>query len=204
MRSPQSKLATALCLVALGAGCSSPQSAKSGSDEEHAPATGSQKCPVNTVSGLTIDEEFGPGAGAATRCIENRKNVKVLVQVNRECRDAACTKPYALRKILKLIEDYEITSGLSPDDYEIVAVVFGGATPLVMNNDPSVEAPFHNRFQRDLEAVLAAGVTVYYCMGTARAKGVKFEHLVPGVQFVTSSPSAIVDLQRQGYIYVEP
>ena len=142
-----------------------------------------------------IEAEFGVGAAAATRCLDNTRKVRVVYQVNVACKDANCTAPYAIGNIKNAVKDYENTHGMSPDDYEIVAVVHSGGTPLILAG---------GQFQADVEAIMAMGVKVYYCQNTARKKGVKFADMIPGVEFVTSGVTAIADFQLEGYGYVQP
>lgn len=184
-----------------------------------------QECPVGLVNNQSLDVEFGTGTQANTRCAEFRHNVKVVVQVNTYCGDAACSKAYALGNIKNLIKDYEITNGMSKDDYEIVAVVHSGGGGLVLQDGytftDSVKGPvtISNKFQKDVEDLLAKGVKFYFCQNTTRGMikkgalpevsestfgGGATEALIPGVQYTTAGVTAISDFQRMGYSYVQP
>ena len=168
-------------------------------------------CPVGLLNGMTLDDEFGPGTAALTRCISKRDQVKVVYQINQQCKNSACTKPYAIGNIINAINDYEITHGMSADEYEIVAVVHSGGWPLILNNDAGVDgsgAPTgtrrHNNFQPEMEALLAKGVRVVFCQNTARSKGVRTDDLIPGVEYVTAGVTALADYQALGYSFVQP
>jgi len=184
-----------------------------------------QDCPVGLVNNLTLDDEFGAGTQGLTRCAEHRRNVKVVVQVNTLCGDTACTKPFALGNIENLIKDFEITNGMSKDDYEIVAVVHSGGGGLVLkdgytfNDSVKGSVTISNKFQKNVESLLAKGVKFYFCQNTTRSmikKGVlpdvtestygggATEALIPGVQYTTAGVDAISDFQRMGYSYVQP
>jgi hypothetical protein len=51
-------------------------------------AGGNNTCPVGVAKGLSLNDEFGPGSSDLTRCLERRHNVRVVMQVNKFCRDA--------------------------------------------------------------------------------------------------------------------
>jgi len=163
-----------------------------------------QECPVGLVSGMTLDDEFGPGTAAITRCIKKRDKVKVVYQINQECKNSACTKPYAIGNINNAIKDYEITHGMNSDGYEIVAIVHSGGWPLILSNDSASPHARTNSFQAQMEGLVAKGVKVVFCQNTARSKGVQTSQMIPGVEYVTAGVSAIADYQALGYSYVQP
>ena len=160
------------------------------------------KCPVGLVAGMTIEEEFGPGAAAVTRCLKKTNNVKVVYNVLRDCRGSAGSacmagsgKPFAIGNIENAISDYNITHGMDRDDRDIVAVVYGNGANLILKD---------NLFEDKVESLLANGVKIYFCQNTARAKGIKLEDMIDGVEFITSGVTALADFQRLGYSVVTP
>jgi intracellular sulfur oxidation DsrE/DsrF family protein len=183
-------------------------------------------CPVGLVNGLSLDDEFGPGTGDLTRCLERRHNVKVVMQINKFCRDAvsnaACTRAYALGNIRNMIKDYEITHGMVRGrDYEIVAVVHSGGGGLVLNdsgtdgNGNAVTG--RNQFQGEVEDLIAAGVKFYFCQNTTRGfirnntlpdatetTGGATAELIDGVMYTTAGVTSIAEFQQRGYEYVQP
>ena len=167
-------------------------------------AEGSGGCPVGLVSGLTLDDEFGEGAADVTRCVVNRQRVKVLYQINQECKNSACTAAYAIGNINNAIKDYTVTAGMSPNDFEIVAIVHSGGWPLILDNTAQIPSPTANKFQSDMQGLLDQGVKVYFCQNTARSHDIKLAQMIPGVKFVTSGVTAITDFQKEGYKYVHP
>lgn len=164
--------------------------------------TSSTGCPVGLVTGLTLDEEFGPGASQITRCLVLRTNIKVVMQINQfESRPG---RPYGLTNISRMINDYEITNGTR--DYKIVAINHGsGAIQLLNRNaaQPHLDAKL-NIYQELVEELIVKGVKFYLCMNSARSDGIKAFHLIPGVQFVTTAPTAIIDFQKLDYKYIQP
>ena len=190
---------------------------------------GNNQCPVGLVSGLSLDDEFGPGAQELTRCIKQRHDVKVVVQINQFCQDAAgnanraaCTRPYALGNINNILNDYEITHGMVPGrDFEVVAVVHSGGGFLTVKdesyNGAGVLLSGRNQFQGQVEALMARGVKFYFCQNTTRAylnngylpkyadTGLSAtDQLIDGMEYTTAGVSAIADLQKLGYLYIQP
>ncbi|MDH5426275.1 MAG: DsrE family protein [Gammaproteobacteria bacterium] len=154
---------------------------------------------------ISIDEKFGPGSMAATRCLANTKAVKSLYQINALCKDAACTAPYALGNIQNHINDLTITHGMDADDYEIAVVVHAGGWKLVLNNNSDTPHAATNPFQSAMEAAVAnPRIKVMFCANTAAKKGIKLSQMIPGIKFSTAGVSAISDLQEEGYRYIQP
>jgi intracellular sulfur oxidation DsrE/DsrF family protein len=187
---------------------------------------GNNECPVGQVNGLTLNDEFGPGAGDLTKCLERRHNVKVVMQINQFCRDAVpnadCTRPYALGNIRNMIKDYEITHGMvAGKDYEIVAVVHSGGGYLMLKNEGAdgngAPVSGRNQFEGAVKGLLADGVKFYFCQNTTRSfigsnklpavgettAGATGE-LIEGVQYTTAGVTAIAEFQNRGYRYVQP
>ncbi len=162
------------------------------------------ECPVGLLNGMTLDDEFGAGTSDLTRCIKKRDRVKVVYQINTECKDSNCTKPYAIGNINNAIKDYEITHGMSKDEYEIVAIVHSGGWPLILDNTSANPHARTNSFQAQMEALIANGVKVVFCQNTARSKDVVTDQLILGVEYVTAGVTAIADYQALGYSYVQP
>ncbi len=167
-------------------------------------ASFADECPVGLVNGLTIDAEFGPGSKDVTRCLEKVEKVKVVYQVNQKCKNSACKKPYAIGNMNNAINDYKITHGMDDEDFKLVAVVHSAGWPLILNNNAQNPNTQTNPFQNQVEALLAKGVDIYFCQNTARAKGVKKEQMIPGIQFVTAGVTALADFQLEGYAFIQP
>lgn len=70
---------------------------------------GNTECPVGLVSGMTLDDEFGPGTSDLTKCIKKRAQVKMVAQINAYGSDG---QPYALGNIRNILDDYEATHGM--------------------------------------------------------------------------------------------
>ena len=158
--------------------------------------------PVGLVDGLPIDVEFGAGASQITRFLMFRYGVKMVMQINQF--ESSPGKPYGLHNLINIINDYEITNGAR--DYRIVAINHGPGAIQLLNRKSVTPHPdaMANVYQEVVEDLMAKGVQFYMCMNTARSMGIKTVHLIPGVQFVTSAPTAIVDFQRMDYKYIQP
>ena len=121
------------------------------------PTTGS--CPVGLVSGLTIEEEFGPGASQITRCLIFNYDIKMVVQINQfESRPG---RDYGLTNIVRAINDYEITHGTK--DYKIVAVNHSGGATQLLNANAATPHPdaINNIYQPIVEELISKGVKFY-------------------------------------------
>lgn len=121
--------------------------------------TSSTACPVGLVTGLTLEEEFGPGTSQITRCLIFRNNIKMLVHIDKF--ESSPGRPYGLTNILRTINDYEITNGTR--DYKIVSINHsGGATQLLNINSatPHPDAAL-NVYQGLVEDLIAKGVKFY-------------------------------------------
>ena len=187
---------------------------------------GNNECPVGLVNDLTLDDEFGPGSGDLTQCIKKRHRVKVVIQVNKFCRDSVpnpdCTRAYALGNMVNMVKDYEITHGMKQGrDYEMVAVVHSGGGGLILKNegydgngDP---VSGRNQFQGLVESLISQGVKFYFCQNTTRGMirgnrlpdatettGGATAELIDGVEYTTAGVTSIADYESRGYSYVQP
>jgi intracellular sulfur oxidation DsrE/DsrF family protein len=163
-----------------------------------------KECPVGLVSGLTLDQEFGPGVGALTKCNDVRHNVKVVFQLNS---NANC---YGLGNITNVIDDFEITNGMKRGrDYQLAAIVHSGGGTMVVKDGVNGNA---NPCQAQVEALIAKGVKFYFCQNTTRGyikngrltAGMVKEQVIDGVEYVTAGLGAIADFQATGWKYVQP
>jgi intracellular sulfur oxidation DsrE/DsrF family protein len=177
---------------------------------------GNNQCPVGLVSGMTLNEEFGPGSQELTECNKVRHNVKLLIQLNQYTSGSGA---YGLHNITNVINDYEITYGMRPGkDYEIVAVVHSGGGPLVLQNGIGfygmTDGLYHetvNAYEGQVRTLIDQGVKFLFCQNTTRGfqaanklPADATSALIPGVGYVTAGIAAIADLQAQGYQYVQP
>lgn len=116
------------------------------------------ECPVGVLPGspgtpeTTLDDEFGPGTSDKTTCLSNREDVRIVMQLNKSCRDSYAThptgnngkptgevgkvvnniancadnRPYALGNLRNMWKDLTITNGIDPEDIDIRVVVHSG------------------------------------------------------------------------------
>lgn len=153
-----------------------------------------QACPVGLVSGQTIDEEFGTGINVITRCVENRKKIKVVMQVNKACRDTSIvngalrnhagkcgtSRGYGIAQMRNMILDWVVTHGIAVDKLDLNIIVHGpGATILLKNPvDPVTgeETARTNNLEEKVEELIngtipraeGAKVKFHFCMNTVR------------------------------------
>ena len=191
---------------------------------------GNNECPVGLVSGLSMDDEFGPGTQALTKCLKKRHNVKMVVQINQFCTNTAnCAgSPYGLGNIRNMLDDYEVTHGMKPGkDYEMVVVLHspGGRMALkdVGFNADGVEVSGRNPFEGTIRGLMARGVKFYFCQNTTRAflnqTGASItslpkylgptglsatDQMIEGIEYTTAGLTSIADFQARGYQYIQP
>lgn len=178
-------------------------------DDDH--RNNNKECPVGLVTGMTLDEEFGPGSADITHCLQQRKRVKLVVQANQFCMDnvsnAECTRPYALLNLTKMIDDFEITHGMKAGrDYEMAVIAHTKGGPLMLKDETI------NQFRGHVERLLDQGVKFYLCQNATRAMtrngllpvGDATANIIDGVEYVTAGITAVTDFQYQGYVYVQP
>lgn len=194
---------------------------------------GNNECPVESVNtlGLSLNQEFGPGTQELTRCIKKRHNVKMVVQINQYCTNQAncANTPYALNNISNILDDYEITHGMTAGrDYELVAVLHSPGGQMALKNTSLngalVEVTGRNLFEGKIKALMDRGVKFYFCQNTTRAyiaqnpatspltslpnyntTGVSAtDQLIEGMQYTTAGLTSIADFEALGYAYIQP
>jgi len=156
-----------------------------------------EDCPVGLVTGKTLDEEFGEGTSDKTTCLSKREDIKIVMQLNKSCRDsyathpvgvngkptgdvsrvvnniANCTRPYALGNLVNMINDYKITNGIGdPEDIDIKVVVHSGGGYLLLKDEGydggGNYVTGRNKFQGNVESLMDMGVKFYFCQNTTR------------------------------------
>jgi intracellular sulfur oxidation DsrE/DsrF family protein len=161
-------------------------------------------CPVGVLPGspgtpeTTLDEEFGPGTSELTNCLTNRENVKIVMQLNKSCRDSYATHPvgtngkptgdasrvvnniancadnraYALGNLRNMIKDLKITNGIVSEDLDIKVVVHSGGGYVLLKDAGYDGAGNYiegrNKFQSQVEDLMDEGVRFFFCQNTTR------------------------------------
>jgi hypothetical protein len=115
-------------------------------------------CPCGLVTGLTLDEEFGPGASEITRCLIMRYNIKAVYRLNHM--EYSPGTPIT-RTIQTAIDDYKITHGTT--DFKIAAIIHSSGLPLALNRNAATPHPeaIYNDQQPVIEDLIARGVKFY-------------------------------------------
>ncbi|WP_163832750.1 DsrE family protein [Spartinivicinus ruber] len=154
---------------------------------------------------VSIEKKFGPGSMAVTRCLAKTKKVKVVYQVNQECKNSKCSSPYAIGNIINHVEDLTVTHGLKSKDYKIAVIIHGAGWKLALDNQAIKKHAQQNPFQKAVETLIEIpSVKVYFCQNTAASKEVIIANMIKGIRFVPSGVSAVSDFQGIGYQYVQP
>jgi len=180
-------------------------------------------CPVGLVKGLTLDEEFGEGIQAVTRCLENRKKIKLVMQINKACRDTtvvatntgyaienharscAENRGYGIAQLKNMLADYKVTHGIDAKRLDVNVIVHGGGGTMML------DLPW-NKLKPAVESLIAEGVKFRFCQNTVRGMAPKMgmtvpafvSKVIPGVTYVTAGLTAVADFQEEGYMYIQP
>jgi hypothetical protein len=113
---------------------------------------------VGLLTGLTFDEEFGPGTSQITRCLIFRNTIRLVVQI----KDFEIVPGRAqIAPIFNMIDDYRITHGTT--DYKIAVVVNREGAWLMLNRNAANPHPNAaiNIYQELVEDLIAKGVRFY-------------------------------------------
>lgn len=161
-------------------------------------------CPVGVLPGspgtpeTTLDLEFGEGTSDKTTCLSKREDIKIVMQLNKSCRDSYATHPtgtngkptgdvsrvvnniancadnraYALGNLRNMLKDLEITNGIAPEDIDIRVVVHSGGGYQMLKDagldGNGVWKEGRNKFQSQVEDLMGQGVRFFFCQNTTR------------------------------------
>jgi intracellular sulfur oxidation DsrE/DsrF family protein len=178
-------------------------------DDDHKHRHG-KECPVASpytdASGntLTFEDKFGPGTLELMNCLKKRKRVKLVMQINQGIDGKG--RPYGLRNLQNMINDYKITHGMRDKDFDISVIVHSAGFPFILDPDAATPHPMaaNNTFAGMVKGFMAKGVKFYFCMNTGAALNIKTNQMIPGIEYVTAGLTAVTDFQYQGYKYVQP
>jgi len=151
-------------------------------------------CPNDNVPNL--DTEFGPGTIVKTTCLSDTTDIKIVMQLNKSCRDsyathpvgtngkptgdvskvvnnvANCTRPYTLGNLLNMYNDYTITNGIDAEEIDMKVIVHSGGGFLLLKDEGydgnGNPVTGRNKFQTNVEALMDMGVKFYFCQNTTR------------------------------------
>lgn len=217
------RLLTVLSIICLGLTATTAMA-----DRDHHDESDQQACPVGLFAKdangnlMTIDDEFGAGSNAITRCLANRNKIKLVMQVNKACRDTAVVsdgnggyriknhptscnpgRGYGVAQMKAMIRDFTVTNGIPPRKLDLVMIFHDGGGYLLLKG---------NAFEQDVKDLLAAGVRMYFCQNTVRGfirngalpAGDATSHIIEGVEYVTGGLTALSDFEGRGYTYIQP
>jgi len=167
-------------------------------------AQASDECPVGVLPGspgepeTTLDLEFGEGTSDKTTCLSKREEIKIVMQLNKPCRDSYATHPtgtngkptgdvsrvvnniancadnraYALGNLRNMIKDLTITNGIAPEDIDIRVVVHsGGGYQMLKDAGYDGNGDWkegRNKFQGQVEDLMDQGARFFFCQNTTR------------------------------------
>lgn len=170
-----------------------------------------QDCPVIPYDGTTaIDDEFGFGAQAITKCYKVRDHARVVISIGHPFLTRANgvvdrTSGRFFSQLDHLIKNYENVHGMMiGKDVEVVVVLLesGGALAATQHatfNPIAGGAPMANPFVPMIEQAMNKGIKIYLCQVAARNLGINMTNKIPGIGFVPGGHGAVADFQLQGY-----
>lgn len=173
----------------------------------------------------SMDDEFGAGAEAITKCLTVRHHAKVVISVETvfpitPTGTANQQRATFLSNIDKMVRNYEIHGMTIGKDVDVVVVfsqvgallateshpVFAGANGL-HPGDPT------NSFRAFVDYGLAHGFKFYLCQEASRTLGINMTgstvapikyKKIPGVNFVPGGMIAVADFEMLGYAVLVP
>ena len=191
-------------------------------------AQANDACPVGVLPGspgtpeTTLNDEFGPGTRALTTCLNSRENIKIVMQLNKSCRDSYATHPvgtngkptgevskvvndiancannraYALGNLRNMWKDLTITNGIPEEEIDIRVVVHsGGGYQMLQDEGYDGNGDWvtgRNKFQGQVEELMGLGVRFFFCQNTTR--GFIRNGTLPGLDLVDSTGGATAQL----------
>ena len=179
--------------------------------------------------GLTIDEEFGEGSEAITRCLKKRNKAKVVISINGahpsdKNGNAQLSKARFLSNIEYFRENYEDVHDMKIGENVKVAAVASSSGALLLttqhpawaraktdDSEPTCmgnESRFAgktcpNPFKHLVERAQETGVKFYLCQMASRVLSIKKPNVIPGVKFVPGAHIAVADFQLLGYALID-
>ena len=184
---------------------------------------------VPPADGLTIDEEFGNGSEAITRCLKKRSRVKVVVSINgahpsNKNGKIQLNKARFLSNIEYMRENYEDVHDMKiGEDVKVVAVAASSGALLMTTEHPAwaraktddseptcmgnenrfAGQTCPNPFKGLVERAQEIGVKFYLCQMASRVLSIKKAKVIPGVEFVPGGHIAVADFQQLGYALID-
>lgn len=178
------------------------------------------------ILNLSMDEEFGAGTQAITRCLRNRENTRVLVAINGAHPSdkngvTQTDKARFLSNIEYMRENYEDVHGMKiGKDIKVVAVASTSGALLMTTHHPAwmrtagegdpacpmkplAGKTCSNPFRHLVERAQAIGVKFYVCQMASRVLGIKKGNKIDGVDFVPGGHIAVADFQMDGYALID-
>jgi intracellular sulfur oxidation DsrE/DsrF family protein len=171
-------------------------------------------CPVAYYNGVPMDEEFGAGAQEITHCAQNRKNAKVVIEVDYPFPydafgNVQTNKANFLSNIEKMIDNYEVVHGMTIGKDVHINVVFSSSSAILATTQHPLFAKANggdptNPFQALVNRGIEKGFNFYVCQMASRTLGINMSNKIEGVNFVPGGHMAVADFQLDGYALIRP
>lgn len=154
-----------------------------------------------------MDNEFGAGTSSQTLCLQNRENVKAVINMS----SAALNKSGASQQVVNaknMLDNYAGMYGMKINDDFYLVVVGHGAGGRWLLTDAAYNRTFAvttgNPSRALVEGMVAKGVAFFMCQNTMRGSGWKTEDILLGVKQVPAGVTAVVDFAKSGFVPLTP
>lgn len=165
-----------------------------------------ESCPTQAIADM--EAEFGAGTSTRTTCLQNTKEIKILLAWNSSVinkRSGAGHQPHSTRQML---QNYTNMYGLSASKARDMIVVGYGPGGRWLLTDDAYNLKYGvttgNPSRTAVEFLLSFGVQVFMCQNTMRGNGWVSADLLPGVEMVPAGVVAVIDFASLGYMYAAP
>ena len=191
----------ALVLASGLVGAEPPARPGSATPEPPVPGIGAAECTDAAIDGA---EAYDPGSSGALTCIKKRSGFDIVVTWNSNAHNPKIFNTTGAKvgqqvvNVRNLVRDYSTNYGMEHgSEYNAVIVAYAGGLDWLRTTTDQQNQDFVN-------AQLAAGIRIFACLNTMKAKGLKVADLIHGVEVVPAGVTAVVDFVNQKYRSLVP
>ena len=130
--------------------------------------------------------------------------IRVVYDIQED--DEALRAGNGLAQVRDLVADYE-SMGIPQSEVNISVVFHGAAAYWLLQDEPYgtfTQRVSENPHQSVIADLVKWGVSIELCAQTMKQHGWKHADVLPGVKIVAGVCPRIVELERQGYVYMRP
>lgn len=144
---------------------------------------------------------YGPVVAMPEAEHQPTKGTKLVLDVTATAKEASEPPPGLVRAAV--LKNLAAVAGLKPNELPVAIVLHGQVTELALTDGAYQDATESKHAHAALvDRLTAAGVEVYVCGQSLARKGLKPDHVRPGVKVAASAVSAVTNYQSRGYAYI--